>query len=74
MQKSIKIWQDLIYIICIAANSTELTTEALRCGSHCKHTTPTFTRRLSPEGASSSDNSYLITAYCSFIDPERVEG
>jgi len=40
--------------------------------SHCKHTTPAFTRRLSPEGATSIDSSHLIAANYSFIDSERM--
>jgi len=39
--------------ICIAPRRENLTSKALRCGSHsltCEHTTPAFTRS-SPEGA-----------------------
>jgi len=38
--------------ICIAPHSRKLTAEALRL-SHCKHTTPAFTRKLSPDGGTS---------------------
>jgi len=66
--------------ICIEPHSKKLTAEALRCGSHsfshCKHTTPAFTRSLSPKGATAMccNSSHLIIAYYSFIDPERMKG
>jgi len=44
----------------------KLTSEALRCGSHSFHTANTphlpLSRKHSPDGATSSDSSHLITA------------
>jgi len=64
--------------ICIAPRRENLTSKALRCGSHsltCQHTTPAFTRSL-PGGATTE---WTVTApadeaYYSLIDPMRMKG
>jgi len=64
--------------ICIAPRRENLTSKALRCGSHsltCQHTTPAFTRS-SPGGAMTE---WTVTApadeaYYSLIDPVRMKG
>jgi len=39
------------------------------------YTTPAFTRKRLPEGATTdSDNSRLLAGYYSFIDPKRMKG
>jgi len=66
--------------ICIAPNCENLASEALRHGSHSFYaaTTPhlplpckAFTRH---DTTTNSDNSRLIAAYYSFINPQRMKG
>jgi len=38
------------------------------------HTCLPLHRKRSPDGATISDSSHLITAYYSFVDPERMKG
>ena len=64
--------------ICIAPHSKKLTSKALRCGSHSFHTANTqhmpLPRKRSPDGATDSNSSHLITVYYSCIDPRRTKG
>ena len=65
--------------ICIVPHCEKLASGALRHGSQflgCKlHHTCLYLVKRSPDGATTdSDNSRLIAAYYSFIDPERMKG
>jgi len=65
--------------ICRVPHCEKLASEALRHGSHSFYvaTTPhlPLPRKALPDDATTdSDNSRLITAYYSFIDPERTKG
>jgi len=62
----------------IAPRRENLTSKALRCGSHsltCQHTTPAFTRS-SPGGATTERTvtAPADEAYYSLIDPVRMKG
>ena len=61
------------YDICTAPQVKCITSEALKCGSYSFFTANTphlpSPRKRSPDGA-----TYRITAYYSFIDPERMKG
>jgi len=64
---------------CIAPHCEKLASEALRHGSHSftlqLHHTCLYLVNHSPDGATTdSNNSRLIAAYYSFIDPERMKG
>jgi len=66
--------------ICIAPHCENLTSEALRHGSHSFYSAttphlPLHREAFSPDGATTdSNNSRLIAAYYSFIHPERMKG
>jgi len=66
--------------ICIVPHCEKFASEALRYGSHSFNAATTPHLRLylvkhSSDGANTdSDNSRLIAAYYSFIDPERMKG
>ena len=64
--------------ICIAPHCQQLTSEALRYGSHSFYAANTphlpLPHKRSPDGASTdSDNSRLLAAYYSFIHPKRMK-